>query len=383
MVATVVALLGAAVVVLVSGGGEPPPRTTRLATAGPSTEDDGSADPGDSGVTTTSTGTGTTSDGALVAVATRTGPSRTLAEPVVVPPIGRPGRPPDVALPGTPVVPSTVVVPTTTTTTTPAERADGLRVRVEVDRAVYAEDQPVVIHADVCNEGSSALRHAVQRGQEAIVSIVSTTGGNLATRFEPATGRDVDEWAPGQCRRYGPFRWWQEEHHFTDSPAHGFPVPPAGHYRVVVRYTGSPLDGSSPPAEGSAPIELDGVTVTVTTDRPSYGAGEPVVANVRVCNPFDRPTTQTIVWSPEAVIRIERDGSTVDQVHEDGPVEPRPLPFAPRQCVDHRFVWDRVGAEAGTYRVEALWWGHDHPRVGKGHDARPGVVPERVPFELR
>jgi hypothetical protein len=270
-------------------------------------------------------------------------------------------------------------------------------VLVTTDRPRYDEDQPVVVAVEVCNRDATPHRYAVARGQEVVVTIVDEGGRQVAADLPPATGSGTDEWEPGQCRSYGPFRWWQEWNHFDGTRAHGFPQPDAGRYAAVGAYTGNAAEPVVEP--GRAPFELNGVTVVVSTDRPSYAAGELVTATARVCNPFDRAEVETIVWQPEAVLRIHRDGYTIAQVHESGPVEPFPLPFAPRQCRDYRYVWDQraevwdPGTEdgrpsggrvpPGTYSVEVLWWGHDHDRVGKGADARPGIVPDRLPFELR
>ncbi|HEX7167083.1 MAG TPA: hypothetical protein VF230_08890, partial [Acidimicrobiales bacterium] len=71
--------------------------------------------------------------------------------------------------------------------------------------------------------------------------------------------------------------------------------------------------------------------------------------------------------------------------------------FGGRECVDYTFSWDQRATgwdpgtaegspsggrvPTGTYSIELLWWGHDNPgRTGDPH--YPGVVPDRVPFEI-
>lgn len=359
----------------------PTARSTSLVATGASSEGASTSDGHES--------TDTDTDGA---------PSTTTNPTVVVPPIGTPSVPPGgIGTPPTPVVPGPLPSPTTTplspTTTAPPQ---GFVVSTRTDRASYTDDQPVVVTVEACNRTSTVRRFAVREGSEAAVDIKDASGRTIATYSTGNAGGAAVEhtFAPGACRTFGPFSWWQEHNNFTGERAHGFPQPRAGIYTAAGHYTGNattPSDDARRQIE--ATFELEGVTVDVTTDKPSYRDGETVVANVRVCNPSDRAHVETIVWEPKAEIRIFRDGYTIAQTPNTGPIEAYPLPFSPKQCLDYRYVWSQKAESwdpgtsdghpsgnrvpTGTYSVEVLWWGHDHADVGRGVDARPGIVPER------
>ena len=261
-------------------------------------------------------------------------------------------------------------------------------VTVKTDQPFYQDGSAVRITAELCNLSNRTHRYETYREQELRVTILDASGQPIAGHFAPSRGAYVIAWEPGECKSFGPFSWWQEKHHFSGEPGHGFipPRPGAHTAQVVFAETPVPEDGeprmrTAPRTEGSASFELDGVTVDVTTDKRTYAAGELVKATAHVCNPTDRPQAQTFTWDPEAEFRVVRDGSGVAQSETRGPVEMYTRQFGSRECVDYTFTWDRAEAAPGTYEIELLWWGHDNP----SRASEPGryfFVPERVPFEL-
>lgn len=269
-----------------------------------------------------------------------------------------------------------------TTTAQPSRDWEPYRditVLVSTDRDSYAEGEPVRITVDVCNEGTEAHRFQIYEGQEVIASISDDDGDGVAFGMGEAGDFVWYTWEPGQCRAYDGFLWWHQRHHMGDEPMHGAIPAPAGGYRATGEFTGQPERERTVPPPDNGPrgtserFELDGVTVAVTTDKAEYSGDEPVVVTAHVCNPSERVHTQTFWWSPEAEIRLGRDGYTLANNDVTGPTDEYSRTFLPGECVDYRYVWTDPRS-AGEYDVAVLWWGHTRADIADSDRHRPGWI---------
>ena len=282
-----------------------------------------------------------------------------------------------------PTVPTTVPPPSPLPTTAevlppPAEPAPSndqdfyrdIEVRVTTDASTYVEDGPVRVTVSVCNIGTAPVRFQVYEGQEVGVAILDDAGEAVAGDMGDAGEFVWRTWQPAECTSYGEFLWWHERYRMGDEPGHGYPRAPAGGYRAQGEFFGQPeRDPRTPPPDNgprgvSDRFELEGVTVEVSTDKVRYGPDEPVVVTAHVCNPSDRVHTQTFWWSPEATIRIGRDGHILAGNHVDGPTDAYTRTFLPGECVDYHYTWTEQ-REPATYEAGVSWWGHSRPDVAE------------------
>jgi hypothetical protein len=282
---------------------------------------------------------------------------------------------------------------------------DSFRLTVAADRPSYVEGEPVIITVEACNRGSDSIEWGTYDGQEAQLWALDAAGEHVAMGIPVAESEEPrwTTWSRGECRSFGPFTWRQTVNHITEEETHGIPRVPAGPYRLKAKWLGFARPNGNQPERSpvfgvSEIIELDGVTLDVSTDRSRYAQGQPVKVTVEACNPNSRPHQQTFVWRPDVEVRITWDGYSMAETPNEGPVEKYYATWEPGECRTYSWVWDQRATSSdpadpeksdtgnqvppGQYEVEVHWWGHSRSDVDTGSEARPGLIPDRVPFTV-
>lgn len=273
----------------------------------------------------------------------------------------------------------------------PSQPARPMTVKVFTDRDHYAEEEGVVISADVCNATDQDVRFWVYPGQELIFYARHLDRRISASPNTPvAEGRFVT-WTPGQCRTYrNRLVWWHDG--WAATRPHGFPVVEPGRYEAEATFAAqAPQDsGLAHERDGtsgvSEPFDLDGISVSVTADRSAYAESETVRLTMRACNPTSRAQTQTFRWSPWGEVRVMLPDYTyiMAQVTPNGPVdEPYQATWASGECKVKSYAWNQgetlvegtdpgprqgLRREPGRFAVAVLWWGRSLP-----HEASPSA----------
>lgn len=295
---------------------------------------------------------------------------------------------------------------------------------VTTDARHYYDDETVHITVEICNPEAHAVRRQYFRNEPARVFVidywhdwVTSVGLTEETADEPVRR---ETWSPRECRSYdyewtlwagpaenrrgrareGTFRIDAESHGYNDPMIDGNATRPG--YSAWFGHHHGPRPDEEPPPPPEDHSEEPGFSLSVNTDRSSYGEGETVATTVTACNETAQEQRHEVTADPPLTVRYTRitpegrdhvagEGQEYDQ-REDGrdTYEVFAITFDPHECRTYRFAWDQRrndGPEGdhgsrtpGTYYVEAIW---DADWTGRpaGHDAV--MYAESPHFELR
>lgn len=259
---------------------------------------------------------------------------------------------------------------------------EGFTVAVTTTSAEYPQGTSPTIVIRACNatEQVREQTHA-QAGHRYDLWIRNVDTGTWVADTTHRVYADAVEtvrWEPGQCREF--VETWDA----TSGPigVEGGEHVPTGTYQAKLKWLGEEhgvlLDYRFSPSfwvQGPAqPTAFEGFTVTVTTDRASYGAGEEVRIKIRACNTSDQPREQTLPQDGHWYDLYVRDGAgtvVADTTWRAYDGMPKVIALPAGAC--ETFVeswWQRAGevraepvgepVAPGTYTVKVRWLGTEH-----------------------
>lgn len=258
-----------------------------------------------------------------------------------------------------------------------------IEIRVTTAFTAYAEGVDVVFTPRVCNVVDQDVRFYLYRGHELTPLVRTLTSEHVAAGAPMGGEAYWDTWKPGECKSYRSWTWHQQRIYLGDERQENWERVPGGFYRAGAMFEGQPpkRPEQAPSIDDtvgfSSPLEVEGVVVTIGTNKPSYSRGDTVTVTATVCNPFDHAQTQTFARRPGAELRIDQQGQGVEQSAMEA-VPQYQETFASRQCKSYTLTWT---AEQGIYDAYVLWWGHGANATTAQTDRPMSPVP-RVVFKV-